>query len=418
MNLDRELPAAPDAERAILGGILLDNACFSQSEGLQPMHFSLDSHRKIYGLMLEMWQEGIPVETLTVKETLHSRRLLEAIGGSAYLYSLTDNTRPNIEHYVKIVLEKAQLRGIIIAAERAILAASNQDKPSDILEALNSATIAVSTDTHVKDQDIFLDASKFIRQYNAAIEWRVDGVIEVGTSGIMVALPKAGKSMASVGLAVSLASGAPWLDFAVRRARVALVSREDYAATTANRIRRYVTGTGIAESDLKDNLWISSRAQVKGLLLDSPADLRLLINNLKRRQTEFLILDVLNVLHSKDENDNSEMRQVLKCVDHIRGEVGCQVLVIHHARKQWEEGMTLSEAARGSSAIGGFAEFLIGIRLVDEELQVRQMKFETKAAEAQKPIYWKITDQPSQNGVVLERTQWTPTKGTNKPPRM
>lgn len=406
------LPCSLESERAVLGAVLLTG---NLPEEITAAHFSLDSNRLIYRALSELHEDGIGVDSGVLAEHLGSRKQLAAVGGIAYIASLTDSAAIQVESHCRIIREKAQLRGIVSAAQRAIDRAEAQnEKPNDILADFESASVAIASDAHVKERDIFLDVSKFVRQYQTEIEWRVDGVIEVGTSGIMVALPKAGKSMAAVGLAVSLASGAPWLDFAVRRARVALVSREDYAATTAHRIRRYVTGTGIAESDLKDNLWISSRAQVKGLLLDSPADLRMLINNLKRRQTEFLILDVLNVLHSKDENDNSEMRQVLKCVDHIRGEVGCQVLVIHHAKKQWDEGQTLSEAARGSSAIGGFAEFLIGIRLVDEETQTRQMKFETKAAEPQRPIYWKITDQNSQGGIVLERTEWTPTKGSKR----
>jgi len=407
------LPASVDTERAVLGAMLLNNAFIAQAESLTPDHFTLDSHRKIYRCMLELWADGVAADFITVGELLRTRRQLDAIGGAGYVASLTEGVpvRTSIDHHIRILHEKKQLRDIIASGNKAVSRAYNQgEKPSDILKDLETSAISIAADTAVRDQDIFLNVTQFMNQYQEQIEWRVDGVIEVGTNGIMVALPKAGKSFVSVGLAVSLAVGVPWLGFPVKRTRTAVVSREDYAGTTARRIRRYIAGNGLSEEDVKQWLWVSSRSEIKNLLLDSPSDLRLLINNLKRHKTEFCILDVLNVLHAKDENDNSEMRQVLKCVDHIRNEVGCQVLVIHHAKKQWEEAMTLSEWARGSTAIGGFAEFLIGVRLVDEESQVRQMKFETKAADPVRPIYWKIQDQPN-GGVTLERTEWAPTKG-------
>ena len=76
--------------------------------------------------------------------------------------------------------------------------------------------------------------------------------------------------------------------------------------------------------------------------------------------------------------------------------------------------MTLSEITRGSSVIAGFAEFLIGMRLVDEEAQVIQAKFETKADVSQRPIYWKVDNYEVTRSNRLIRTEWEPAKAKEK----
>jgi RecA-family ATPase len=67
----------------------------------------------------------------------------------------------------------------------------------------------------------------------------VEGLIQRGANGLMIARPKSGKSFAVLDLAVAIASGQRWLDFYVpKRARVALVSREDYFGLTQARERK------------------------------------------------------------------------------------------------------------------------------------------------------------------------------------
>jgi len=256
------------------------------------------------------------------------------------------------------------------------------------------------------DDSLLVSAPAFIKHVPAVIDWKVEGLIEKGTSGFIIALPKSGKSFATVCLAVALAGGHSWLDFRVSEpTRVALVSREDAPGLTARRLRRAMIGMGYEVDDplWETNLMVNTRNQSKSLMLDDDEQLAALISELQRRKIEFCILDVLNVLHDADENDNTEMRKVLTRVSQIRSEVGCQICVVHHSVKDWDDTKTLSQLARGSSAIAGFAEFIIGIRMVDEEQQVRQMRFETKSDRPQAAIYWQIADKEA--GVALERVR-------------
>ena len=138
------LPANVEAERSILGAILLDNLAYNEAaEHLKPEDFSLDSHRRIFTRMVDLSESSRPIDMITLVEELDRRKELEAIGDVGYISGLVDGVpdRPSIEHYIKIVRDKALLRGLIHAANAAIARASDQSDPAE--EILNDAEAAI-----------------------------------------------------------------------------------------------------------------------------------------------------------------------------------------------------------------------------------------------------------------------------------
>jgi replicative DNA helicase len=143
-SLAHTLPANVEAERSILGAILLDNFAYNQAaEHLKPEDFSLDSHRRIYNRMVDLAESSRPIDMITLVEELDLRKELEAIGDVGYVSGLLDGVpdRPSIEHYIKIVRDKALLRGLIHAANVAIARAAEQSDPAE--EVLNDAEAAI-----------------------------------------------------------------------------------------------------------------------------------------------------------------------------------------------------------------------------------------------------------------------------------
>jgi len=142
------LPANVEAERSILGAILLDNFAYNQAaEHLRTEDFSLDSHRRIYSRMVDLAESSRPIDMITLIEELDRHKDLQAIGDVAYVSSLVDGVpdRPSIEHYVKIVRDKALLRGLIHAANSAIARASDQsDAAEDVLSDAEAAIFQLS----------------------------------------------------------------------------------------------------------------------------------------------------------------------------------------------------------------------------------------------------------------------------------
>jgi len=142
------LPANVEAERSILGAILLDNFAYNQAaEHLRIEDFSLDSHRRIYTRMVDLAESSRPIDMITLIEELDRHKDLQPIGDVAYVSSLVEGVpeRPSIEHYVKIVRDKALLRGVISVSNTAIARASDQsDSAEDVLSDTEAAIFQLS----------------------------------------------------------------------------------------------------------------------------------------------------------------------------------------------------------------------------------------------------------------------------------
>ena len=148
ITLERGLPASVDAERSILGAILLENTHYNEAaEKISSEDFVLDSHQRIFQRMAELIDSGRAVDIVTLAEELSRRKEVEAVGGVAYLASLTEGLprRLSIEEYVRIVKDKSMLRQIINVSSSAMTEAADQaDNALDVLNRAESALLEVS----------------------------------------------------------------------------------------------------------------------------------------------------------------------------------------------------------------------------------------------------------------------------------
>lgn len=116
-TLERPLPANAEAERFILGAILLDNETIHQAiERLTPGDFFFPSNRTVYEKMLALTEAEIGIDPLTLQEELRRSADLERIGGPAYIASLFDGVPrfSNIENYIRLVKETSRKRRLIL----------------------------------------------------------------------------------------------------------------------------------------------------------------------------------------------------------------------------------------------------------------------------------------------------------------
>jgi replicative DNA helicase len=148
ITLERTLPNNLEAERSVLGAILLDDkAMFTAQELLRKEDFYLEGHRRIFEKMFSLTASSRPIDLITLKEELQRTDELESAGGAAYLASLTDGLplAANIEHYVNIVKEKATLRRLIqISSEVMSRGYQSEDSPQQILEDVERAIFQIA----------------------------------------------------------------------------------------------------------------------------------------------------------------------------------------------------------------------------------------------------------------------------------
>lgn len=135
--IDGPLPANLDAERFVLGGILVDDSLFvSVLACLDAADFSLEKNRRIFGQMKELHAHGEPIDYITTANALKDIGQLESVDGLTYLTSLAAGMPqlPNLDAWVRIVRDKAMLRRIIFGAQQLSDRAMSGDGAGDVLE--------------------------------------------------------------------------------------------------------------------------------------------------------------------------------------------------------------------------------------------------------------------------------------------
>jgi replicative DNA helicase len=171
VSLDRQMPQSPDAERAVLGAILINNNAFYRIIGtIDTEDFFKDAHRTIFGTMRRMAERSQDIEPLTLKEELAKYAQLEQVGGVAYVTSLMDVVPDvaNVERYAAIVKEKSMLRRLIVMGNSVMRAAL--DAPSEPGDVLNIAEKSLYEIAEGSTQKGFVSLDRITRMNMAAIE--------------------------------------------------------------------------------------------------------------------------------------------------------------------------------------------------------------------------------------------------------
>ena len=322
-SLERGLPISLDAERSILGGILIDNSLYDQAaEHLTGDDFSLDAHRRIYQRMRDLLETGRPVDMITLVEELDRRNEVEAIGGVAYLSSLIDGVpeRPSVEHYVRIVRNKALLRGLINVSQNAIAEAiEHADEAEEVLGRAEQAIFRLSENRIGQG---FMNIPDIVKASFGSLEELIDRGQEITglethykkldqlTGGLQpsdLIIIAARPSMGKTAFAMNIAENAAVLDgkvigiFSLEMSREALLKRmlASHAQVDSKELNQ-----GFLSKDDKRKLMsaVDRLMQAKIYIDDSPgisiSEMRAKARRLKQQEKrlDLLIVDYLQLM--------------------------------------------------------------------------------------------------------------------------
>jgi len=254
-SIEKGLPTNVDAERFVLGSILLDESFYIQAAGtLEPDDFSLEKHRRIFRRMGELQDRGEKIDRVTVANELMKFNELEACDGLSYLVSLDDGLPqiPNLDSYLRIVKDKSILRLIIHASQnmmnRCLMA---EEDPSTILAGAEETLLKLG-EARVKTgllgaQQIlenyegginaFLDPSKRLKGISTGFTKldEMTGGMHAGELLILAARPSMGKTAFALGIAAHAAMEArvPTLIFSLEMSKYELMAPTIAIAATA-----------------------------------------------------------------------------------------------------------------------------------------------------------------------------------------
>lgn len=153
MLLKKVPPHSPEAEKTVLGGILINNKNLNVVLSIiAPEDFYKDSNRKIIQRIISLVDKGSPVDILTLSEELQKGGELEDVGGASYLSSLLDGVPKslNVEFHARIIKEKSLLRRLILSSAKIMSSSYEQKEDADLLLDEAQASIIEVVEQRVK----------------------------------------------------------------------------------------------------------------------------------------------------------------------------------------------------------------------------------------------------------------------------
>src|SRR6266852_2347979 len=390
-TLEKPLPNNLDAERSVLGAVILDNNALNAAiENLKPEDFFLDQHRRVFTQMIALGESQQAIDLVTLTEELHRRGDLEAAGGAPYLASLADGMPrvTNVEHYARIVKEKAILRNLIHATHNIQQRAfEGEDGADAILDNAESSIFAIAEDRirvgllPIKDivRDNFERLEKIFRE-GKSITGIATGYIELDklTSGlqpsellILAARPSQGKTALALNLAENIAirAGQPVAVFSLEMSKESLLQRlvASVAQIDAHKFRtghlsredwrRMTEALGTISSS---PIWVDDAGSISVLEIGAKA------RRLKRdKGLSLLIVDYLQLITARGRfgNRQEEVASISRALKGLAKELQIPVLVLSQltrAPERDERGPQLSDL-RESGAIEQDADVVMFI---------------------------------------------------------
>ena len=216
-------------------------------------------------------------------------------------------------------------------------------------EQTEGRSFELPTDTKPKSMPQIVTIGKLVAEFPQLRHPIIDGIIRRGDTANIIAPPKAGKSWCSYGIALSVATGLPWLGrFDCEPGRVLLIDNELFASDLAWRIPRVAKALDIQEADYCKNLDVLS---LRGQLMDLVAINRLL-TKVKSGEYSVVIFDAFyrGLPSGISENDNAAIAGLFNLIDQTTKHLEAAWINIHHSSKGSQAGKSITDVGAGAGS--------------------------------------------------------------------
>jgi replicative DNA helicase len=353
---EKGLPTNVDAERFVLGSILLDDSFYIQAAGtLEADDFSLDKHRRIFKRMGDLHERAEKIDRVTVANELMKFNELEACDGLSYLVSLDDGLPqiPNLDSYIRIVKDKAVLRRIIFASQhmmnRCLL---GEEEPEQILAGAEETLLKLGEarvknglmnagqilDGYEGGLNAFLDPSKRIKGISSGFAKfdEFTGGLHGGDLCIIAARPSMGKTALALNVAqhVALKLKQTVAVFSLEMSKESLLTRMLCSAARVDS-QRFRAGYLSQEERRKLNHALHELVEAPLYIDDTPGiHLMDMHAKLRRLQSErklgLVVVDYLQLMSGQGrfENRNQEVSALSRGMKLLAKELNVPLMVL------------------------------------------------------------------------------------------
>ena len=384
----KNLPQKIEVEKSFLGSVLLDNSVLDR-EVLTPKDFHFPFHRQIYEAMLEMWEDRIGIDPVTLADRMEKTGIDLGGGRREFLEELSwiVPTAANAPHYAEILREVAARRQAIFDADK-LNRAANSGVPEDIARVRAEIAKAPSSE---KSERLGWTKYRVDIAHASTVKPPDQKFVvghlpdEPGNYGLIIGPDGVRKSWLALHVGLSVAGGRPvaqgpdgsclWI--APTPGRVVYITSEDSPEVIWRRVWNIgqMPGYGwIKEREVDEridilstfsNLALLSTAQ-DGSIVQTP-EYNELVEYAKG--SRLVILDPLADLFDLDENGNREGRAIVQALRQLSLLTGAGVLGVHHQNKaSMLAGEKNHQSGRGSSKFGAGCRWAVVLQPISQAL--------------------------------------------------
>ncbi|MFH1062591.1 MAG: replicative DNA helicase [Candidatus Omnitrophota bacterium] len=363
--LDKVPPQNNEAEMAVLGSMLLEEAAISDIvEILDEDCFYRDNHQKIFKAMIGLYSEAKPIDLITLSDFLFKENELEKVGGAGYLTELANAvpTAANVLHHAKIVKEKAILRKLISTATNIVTQGYEPDQDVDGL--LDTAERLIFEIAGSKAKSGIVSIKELIKNSIETIEklyqrkTQVTGIptgfqdIDVITAGlqpadliIVAGRPSMGKSALICGFAehAAVIQKVPTAIFSLEMSKESLVQR---ILCSHARVDMQAVRTGFLSQDhWGDLVNAAGRMSTAPLFIDDSPGLNVLELRAKARRLKaqhnigMIILDYLQLMQAagfRGESRQQEISDISRSLKGLAREINVPLIAVSQLSRATE----------------------------------------------------------------------------------
>jgi len=367
--LDRTPPNSPEAERGVLGSMLLDPRVVDDvALSVKPEHFYSPAYRRIFEAALKIHNAGKTVDVTLLIDALGDE--LPMLGGMQLLIDIAESvpTAANAVHYAGIVREKFQLRELVYASMETLrdvydLVGEEDNATQRVIERAESRVMKVSeerTADQVTDATgmmsellAMLDSGGDKRRYLTTGYYDLDAMARVLPQQVIViaARPSVGKSCFAMNLMENLSSGVgakTGVFITLEMSRIELAQRMLCSATGIP--SHCLSDAGLLTQGQRARIVEASSAlsQMPIFIDDSPSrtitDIAAVCRRRKRDTRngglDYVIIDYLQIIESESTRENREVQvaTISKRVKRLARELNVPIFILSQLNRQTEEG--------------------------------------------------------------------------------
>lgn len=373
MSIERITPNNLDAEKAVIGAMLLDKEAIGKVlEFLAPSHFYLATHQIIFKSIHDLYVHNQPADVVTVSDSLKLQGFLEDIGGYKYLFELAESvpTTANVEKYAKIVEDKFIRREIIrVSSELNDLSYSSPDDIATLLDTAEKSIFAIGQKRFTKD--LVKIGSMLITNYDTiTASYPEDGAphrqislqtgiksgmgqLDEWTNGlnpsdliVIAARPAMGKTAFCLNIAINIA-----LDEKLPVAIFSLEMSKEQIAQRMLSAQSMISNYHLKTGNISKEQWVNlTNATVKlydaPIYVDdspnlSPIEIRSKIRRLKAEHKKLgaVIVDYLQLMETKGNEANrvQEISKITRALKQLAREMDVPVIALSQLSRTVEQ---------------------------------------------------------------------------------